>query len=119
MIVMQLFGQYTISSNPPELRQGGRLVRLSPKQFGVLASLIHARGKTVSKDTLLRNVWQGRMVEESNLSQTVFLIRRALGKLPDGTDYIRDYPGSGVSTRFGRRSCEASSKVQIKCADPG
>jgi PAS domain S-box-containing protein len=95
MMVMQAFGQYTMSSNPHEVRQGDRLVRLTPRQLKVLALLIRARGKTVSKDNFFSVVWRGRLVEDANLSQTVFLIRRALGKLPDGSDYIETMPGHG------------------------
>jgi len=98
---MQVFGQYTISSNPPEVREGERIVRLSPKQFGALALLVNARGKTIRKDTFFKRVWRGCVVEESNLSQTVFLIRRALGKLPDGSDYIETMPGQGYRLALG------------------
>jgi PAS domain S-box-containing protein len=98
---MQAFGQYAISSNPPEVRRGGRLVRLSPKQFSVLALLVRARGKTIRKDTFFKRVWRDSAVEDSNLSQTVFLIRRALGKLPDGTDYIETLPGQGYRLASG------------------
>ncbi len=110
---MQVFGQYAISSNPPEVRQGGRLVRLSPKQFGALALLVKAQGRTIRKDTFFRRVWLGRMVEESNLSQTVFLIRRALGKLPDGTDYIETIPGQGYRLAAGAlpASCQVKSRL--------
>jgi PAS domain S-box-containing protein len=98
---MQVFGQYAISSKPPEVRRNGRLVRLSPKQFSALALLVNARGKTIKKDTFFKQVWAGSVVEESNLSQTVFLIRRALGKLPDGTDYIETIPGQGYRLASG------------------
>src|SRR5271170_5091574 len=98
---MQVFGQYSISSNPPEVRRGGRLVRLSPKQFSALALLVNARGKTIRKDTFFKRVWRDSVVEESNLSQTVFLIRRALGKLPDGTNYIETIPGQGYRLASG------------------
>jgi PAS domain S-box-containing protein len=92
---MQTFGQYTISFHPPEVRHGRRLLRLAPKQFHVLAMLVRARGRTVEKEKFFETVWKGRAVEEANLSQTVFLIRRALGKLANGKDYIETIPGQG------------------------
>lgn len=107
---MQVFGQYSISSNPPEVRQGGRLVRLSPKQFSALALLVNAHGKTITKDTFFKRVWRGAMVEESNLSQTVFLLRRALGKLPDGTDYIETIPGRGYRLASGALRVSSRAK---------
>jgi PAS domain S-box-containing protein len=92
---MPAFGEYTISYRTAEVRQGGRRLRLTPKQFNVLAILVQARGRTVLKEEFFEAVWRGRAVEEANLSQTIFLIRRALGRLPDGIDYIETMPGQG------------------------
>jgi len=92
---MEEFGQYTLTSQPPEVREGDRLVRLSPRQFAVLALLVKARGKMVSKQTFFEKVWHANFVEDGNLSQSIFLIRRALGKLPDGSEFIETIPGQG------------------------
>jgi TolB-like protein/Tfp pilus assembly protein PilF len=37
----------------------------------------------VTKDELMRAVWSDSFVEESNLSQTVFMLRKALGETPE------------------------------------
>ena len=57
-MTMHSFGQYTISSDPPEVRRGERLVRLSRKQFNVLSLLVKARGKTILKETFFKRVWR-------------------------------------------------------------
>ncbi len=92
---MQALGQYTICWRPPQLREGSRRIELSPRQFKVLALLVHARGKVVSKEVFFKKIWKGQFVEDGNLPQTIFLVRKALGKLPDGTEFIETISGLG------------------------
>lgn len=49
----------------------------------------------MTKDVFFKKVWHGAFVEEGNLTQTIFLLRKALGKLPDGGDYIETLSGYG------------------------
>jgi TolB-like protein/Tfp pilus assembly protein PilF len=44
---------------------------------------------------LLRTVWPDARVEEGNLSQTIFVLRKALGERPDEHRYIVTIPGLG------------------------
>ncbi len=70
------------------LRRGEELVRLPPKAFDTLAVLVQQRGEVVTKQQLMDAVWPGTYVEESNLAQNVFLLRKKLGQAPDGGEYI-------------------------------
>ena len=54
-------------------------VAVSPKAFEVLTYLVANPGRVVTKDELLKAVWPGSFVEEGNLSQHIFALRRALG----------------------------------------
>jgi PAS domain S-box-containing protein len=92
---MQELGPFTIHWRPPQLKRGGEPIKLSNKQFKVLTLLIKARGRVVGKDLFFKKVWEDKVVEEANLSQTIFLLRRALGKLPDGSEFIETLPGEG------------------------
>jgi tetratricopeptide (TPR) repeat protein len=49
----------------------------------------------VSKDDLLKTVWPDSFVEESNLSQSIFLLRKALGETAQDHRYIVTIPGRG------------------------
>jgi DNA-binding winged helix-turn-helix (wHTH) protein len=42
--------------------------------------LVQGAGWTFTKSELLDSLWPGTVVEESNLSQTIFLLRKALGE---------------------------------------
>ncbi|AXC11595.1 Sensor histidine kinase [Acidisarcina polymorpha] len=115
---MKALGQYTISWEPPQLREGERLIRLSPKQFKVLELLVEARGKVVSKPLFFTKVWKGSFVEDSNLTQTIFLIRRALGKLPDGSEFIETLPGRGYRLTAGALRTTLHPNARLTYAPP-
>jgi Tol biopolymer transport system component len=49
----------------------------------------------LSKDELLKELWPTAFVEESNLSQNVFLLRRTLNGKGEGPEYIATVPRRG------------------------
>ena len=78
---------------------------VSPKALDVLEVLLEQRGRTVEKDDLLHRVWYDTAVEESNLTQSVFVLRRALGDNPGEAQYIstvarRGYRFVGAATEI-------------------
>jgi DNA-binding winged helix-turn-helix (wHTH) protein/TolB-like protein len=73
------------------LTRGDQPLPLGGKAFDVLAMLIHHRDRVVTRAELLEHVWPDVIVEESNLTQTVSVIRKALG---DG-EYIATVPARG------------------------
>ena len=91
---MYVFGSFSLNARSRTLEHGGRSVALTPKAFEVLLLLIQHSGDVVSKDQLMRAVWPHSFVEESNLTQTVFMLRKALGETPQQR-YILTVPGRG------------------------
>jgi TolB-like protein/Flp pilus assembly protein TadD len=77
------------------LARDGRPVALTPRVFDTLLALIENRGRVLEKDELLRLVWADTIVEESNLSQNVFILRKALGEEPHENRYIATVPRRG------------------------
>ena len=88
------FGEFRVDPQARVLRRGEELVSLTHKAFDVLLLLIQHGGDVVSKDELMQAVWPDSFVEESNLTQTVFMLRRALGETPDRR-YILTVQGRG------------------------
>lgn len=70
-------------------------VALTPKAFEMLVVLVERSGHLVEKDELLKEVWQDSFVEESNLSQNIYLLRKALGEGPSEHQYIETVPRRG------------------------
>jgi TolB-like protein/DNA-binding winged helix-turn-helix (wHTH) protein/Tfp pilus assembly protein PilF len=98
------FGEFRLDAQSRVLRRGGTTVPLTPKAFDVLLLLIQNAGKTVTKDELMKAVWPDSFVEESNLTQTIFMIRKALGETSDRR-YILNVQGQGY--RFVGRITES------------
>jgi eukaryotic-like serine/threonine-protein kinase len=63
--------------------------------FETLLVLVQHSEEVVSKDDLLKTVWPDSFVEESNLSQSIFLLRKALGETAQDHRYIVTIPGRG------------------------
>lgn len=89
------FGPFIVDVGERALRRDGVLVPLAPKAFEVLLALIECRGRVVGKEELLRRVWAGAFVEESNLTQSVYLLRRALGGGANEHQYVVTVPRRG------------------------
>jgi DNA-binding winged helix-turn-helix (wHTH) protein/tetratricopeptide (TPR) repeat protein len=76
------------------LMNGARVVSLTPKAVETLIVLVENHGHVVSKDDLMKALWPDSFVEESNLSQNIFLLRKALGDSKEKR-YILTVPGRG------------------------
>ena len=63
----------------------------------ILLVLIQRQGEVVSKDELMQAVWGDAFVEESNLSQSIFVLRKALGERASENRYIATIPGRGYT----------------------
>lgn len=74
---------------------GGAPVPLTSKAFDTLVVLIENRDRVVTKDELLRSVWPDVEVEEGNLTQQIFLLRKALGETAQQPRHIATIPGHG------------------------
>jgi DNA-binding winged helix-turn-helix (wHTH) protein/TolB-like protein/Tfp pilus assembly protein PilF len=70
-------------------------VALTPKAFEMLVVLVERSGHLVEKDELLKEVWRDQFVEESNLSQNIYLLRKALGDGANEHQYIETVPRRG------------------------
>src|ERR1043165_8018949 len=73
------FGPYQLDPSKRILTREGEGIPLTPKATDILIVLVKQAGQLVEKDELLKEVWPDTFVEEANLSQNVFTLRRALG----------------------------------------
>ena len=89
------FGPYTLDPAQMLLRRAGDVVALQPRALETLLVLLRQRGEVVSKQELMERVWPDSFVEEGNLTQNIFLLRRELGKTPEGEEYIQTVPKRG------------------------
>src|ERR1700691_6807112 len=89
------FGPFRLDPQKRLLTRGGDPVPLTPKVIETLVVLVENRDRVVSKDYLMKMLWPDSFVEESNLSQNVFVLRKALGDSSQDQRYIVNVPGRG------------------------
>ena len=77
-MVTYRFGPFRLVPDQRLLERDGTPVALTAKAFDLLAVLVQQRTRALSKDELLALVWPGSVVEEGNLAQQVFVLRRTL-----------------------------------------
>ena len=82
------FDRFKLDSEKLMLYRDEVEITLPPKIVKTLAVLIENRGSILSKDELIEKVWDDSIVEESNLSQNLYILRKTLGAKPDGGQYI-------------------------------
>src|ERR1700752_4990499 len=89
------FGPFQLDLNDRLLTRAGEVVSLRPKATEILARLVMNAGQVIKKDELLKEVWPDTFVEEQNLSQTIFVLRKALGDDHTEPRYIETVPRRG------------------------
>lgn len=89
------FGEFRFDTEEKLLRQGEKIVSLPPKVSEILCLLVKKEGKIVSKNELMDKVWADSFVEESNLTQSIYTLRRILGNDENGKQIIETIPRRG------------------------
>lgn len=89
------FGPFCLDAGERVLLRDGRLVPLPAKAFTTLLALVLSRGQLVEKDVLIEKVWPDEFVEEGNLAQHIFMLRKALGETVENAKYIETVPRRG------------------------
>jgi TolB-like protein/DNA-binding winged helix-turn-helix (wHTH) protein/Tfp pilus assembly protein PilF len=107
---LRAFGEFRVDAQNRTLWRGEGPVALTPKAFEVLLLLIDHSGEVVSKDELMQTVWPDSFVEESNLTQTVFMLRKALGETSEQR-YVLTVQGRGYRFASEVKSVPANGHV--------
>lgn len=89
------FGPFRLDLEERLLTHSGQSVPLPPKVFDTLVLLIEHRGRIVKKEDMMKMLWPDRYVEESNLSQNIFMLRKILVEGPGSDQYIETIPKRG------------------------
>jgi len=97
------------------LMREGQPVPVTPKAFDILLALVRSGGRVLSKDEMMNTAWPDCFVEEANLAQNIFLLRRILGERKNEHKFIITIPGVGY--RFAPYVVEsAADPAQLRVA---
>ena len=108
------FGSFALDPGKRLLLREGEPVPLAPKVLEILQLLIENRGRVLTKDELLEQVWNDTIGGGGGLTRNVSILRKALGERPDEHQYIVTVPGRGyqfVADVHERRDNEKRSGV--------
>jgi len=89
------FGHFTLDALNRLLSRDGRPVPLQPKALDTLLLLVERWDEVLTKDELLQQLWPDSFVEEADLSQNIYVLRKALGQAEGGDELIRTVPKRG------------------------
>lgn len=89
------FDDFSVDVTERVLLRDGEIVPLTQKAFDVLLALVERSGQIVEKDVLILKVWPDSFVEEGNLTQNIYTLRKVFGQTPEGGGYIVTIPRRG------------------------
>jgi TolB-like protein/DNA-binding winged helix-turn-helix (wHTH) protein len=93
--ILYEFGPFRLDPGRELVLRDSQPLAITPKAFEVLLVLVRRNHEVVSKDELMQAVWSGRVVEEANLTQCIFVLRKLLGDTYGERRYIVTLPGQG------------------------
>ena len=108
------FGPFRMNVGQRLLTREGDAISLPPKATDILLLLLQNAGELVEKDDLMREVWPDSFVEEGNLTQNIFTLRRALGDNRSNARFIETVTGRGY--RFIAQVTVLDSEQQVSGA---
>jgi DNA-binding winged helix-turn-helix (wHTH) protein/Tol biopolymer transport system component len=110
------FGSFRLEPAERKLLRGNEAVALTPKAFDTLHLLVRNSGHLLEKDELIRMLWPDSFVEEGNLTNNIFLLRKALGEDPQ---YIETVPKKGYRFVGGVRRLPTAHQARSEIPPDG
>ena len=98
------FDRFRLDADHLMLYENDQPISLPPKVIETLVALVERHGEVVSKHEMMERLWKYSFVEESNLTQNIYLLRKTLGKGTDGTPLIET---------FRRRGYRFTGKIRV------
>lgn len=89
------FGPFCLDKAEGRLSRGAERVALTPKAFETLVALVERSGRLVEKAELMQIIWPDSFVEEANLTNNIWTLRKVLGEVSPGEPFIETVPKRG------------------------
>ncbi|MXP40217.1 transcriptional regulator [Altererythrobacter soli] len=115
------FDGFVLDPADRQLSRGGTPVEINARYLDALALLVGERGKLVTKDRFLQQVWRGIPVTDEALTQCIRTLRRQLGDDAAAPRFIETVPKHGYRFIAAVRAADdesAASAIREAPADP-
>jgi eukaryotic-like serine/threonine-protein kinase len=89
------FHDFEVDLAHRSLRRAGHTITIGSRTFDLLAFLVLKPQRVITTEELMDALWPDSTVEESNLSQHIFLLRKALTGAKPGDKLLVTIPGRG------------------------
>jgi TolB-like protein/DNA-binding winged helix-turn-helix (wHTH) protein len=93
--ISYVFDDFRLDVKRQELQKNGQPVPLTHKAYQVLLILIQNSEQTVEKEYIYNQLWGDSFVEDANLTQHIYVLRKTLGLSPAGESYIETVARTG------------------------
>lgn len=80
-----------------QLLKDNQPIPLTHKAFKTLLILVQNFGQLVKKEDIITEIWRDSFVEDANLTQHIYVLRKTLGNNKDGKPFIETIPKRGYS----------------------
>ncbi|AMY09286.1 Transcriptional activator CadC [Luteitalea pratensis] len=82
------FDRFRIDTRRHLLMRDGGPIGIKAKALDTLVLLVQHAGRLLEKEELMNGLWPDTAVEEANLTQNIFEVRKALGEVPGEQRFI-------------------------------
>ncbi len=113
--VLYVFGPFSLDPLRRTLTRDGRKLALSPRGFDVLHCLLRHPERIVDRKELVHAAWGGRVVEDGNIRQTVYELRKVL-EAGGGAQFIATVPLRGYQLSVAVQRVEAVETFSVPSA---
>ena len=107
-----------LNTHANSISVGDKLIELEHRLVLLLIYFIHHKGEVLSKEQLLKTIWQGKVVNDDSLSVAVSHIRKALGDNPRAPQFIKTIPGVGYQFIGDAEALEETASLASTAAVP-
>ena len=113
-----VFADCEIDCDRRELHRTGRSTHVEPQVFDLLVYLVRHRDRVVSKEELIRAVWDGRFISDDTLTSRVGAARRAIGDSGADQRLIRTVTRRGFRFVGEVREERGASSIPVEVGQP-
>jgi len=93
--IIYSIGAWTLNKHTNQLIQANRVVDLEHRLTSLLVFLLQHPNQVLSKDDILKAIWQSKVVNDDSLAVAISQLRKALDDNPRAPTYIKTIPGVG------------------------
>lgn len=89
------FDEFELDIENYELRHNGAAQHVEPKVFDFIHFLIQHTDRVLTREEIIKEIWQGRIISDTTISSCVKSARKALGDNGEHQRYIKTTRGRG------------------------